>query len=84
MTTSEASTSSIAHTDAGGDIFQAQFPFLPSGSTSVNLTAPAGVTVTTLPAASVTVNIASGQPTTATFTFSAASATPRAQLSQIG
>lgn len=76
VTASDASTSSVALSDAGGGIFEAQFPFLPSGSTSVNLTAPAGVTFTTTPAIPATVNIASGQPTTVTFTLSAASATP--------
>jgi len=76
VTASDASTSSVALTDAGSGIFQAQFPFLPPGSASVTFTAPAGVTFTTTPAVPATVNIASGQPATLTFTLSTAAASP--------
>lgn len=76
VTASDASTSSVALTDAGAGIFQAQFPFLAPGSASVSFTAPTGVTFTTTPAVPATVSITSGQPATATFTLSTAAAAP--------
>jgi hypothetical protein len=74
VTASDASTSSVALTDAGSGTFQAQFPFLPPGSASVTFTAPAGVTFTITPAIPAAVSITSGQPTTASFTLTAATA----------
>jgi hypothetical protein len=76
VTTSDASTSSSALTNAGNGTFQAQFPFLAPGSATVNFTAPAGVTFTMTPTVPASVTITSGQPTTQAFTLTAAAATP--------
>jgi hypothetical protein len=76
VTASDASTSSVALTDAGNGTFQANFPFLAPGSYSVNFTAPTGVSFTTTPNAPATVSVTSGQSTTAAFTLTAATVTP--------
>ena len=76
VTASDASASSVALTDAGSGTFQALFPFLPPGSATVNFTAPAGVVFTITPGVPAAESITSGQPSTATFTLTAATATP--------
>lgn len=76
VTASDAIIRSVALTDAGGGIFQAQFPFLAPGNASVTFTAPASVTFTSIPGVPATVGITSGQPITSTFTLSTAVAAP--------
>jgi hypothetical protein len=73
---SDASTSSVALTDAGNGTFQAHFPFLPPGDATVSFTAPAGVTFTTTPAVPAIVGVVPGQSTTSTFMLTGAASSP--------
>jgi len=76
LTASDASTQSVALTDAGSGAFHAEFLFLAPGSYSVTFTAPSGVTFTTSPVVPATAAVSSGQTTTAAFTLTAATVTP--------
>jgi hypothetical protein len=76
VTASDASTSSVALTDAGNGTFQAHFPFLAPGDATVSFTAPTGVTFTTTPIVPATVGVMPGQSTTLTFMLTGAASTP--------
>lgn len=76
LTASDNSTKSVALTDAGNGIFQAQFPFLAPGSYSLTFTVPTGVTFTTNPTVPQTIALTSAQEDTSKFTLTAVSVAP--------
>ena len=76
ITASDNSTKTLALTDAGNGVFQAQFQYLAPGSYTVNFTAPTGVSFTTNPTVPATATVTSGEVTTSAFTLTAASVAP--------
>lgn len=74
VTASDNTTESLALTDAGSGVFQAQFPFLAPGNYTVSFTAPSGVSFTTSPTIPAAATVTSGGSTTSAFTLTAASA----------
>src|SRR6185437_3920064 len=76
ITASDNSTHTLALTDAGNGVFQAQFQYLPAGSYSVNLTAPTGVTFTTNPTVPASAAVTAGEVTTSAFVLTAATVAP--------
>ena len=76
ITASDNSTHTLALTDAGNGVFQAQFQYLPAGSYSVNFTAPTGVTFTTNPTVPTSAAVTAGEVTTSAFVLTAATVAP--------
>lgn len=70
--TSDNSASTVALTDAGDGVFAADFQHVLPGTYTLQLVVPAGLTtVTTAPAAPLTLTVTSGQQASAAFTVTA-------------